>query len=197
MPPSALPPFGPILREAISDPRASLRRIQALDLQIGDLWQVGALAAILSVLILYGGLVISGPGAAEMIMMLPQPFMVAALQLGLTGLMAVAVARVGGWAGGAGSFQASLAAMVWLQLLMVGVQLLQAVLAVLLPPLGGLVGLAGIGLFFWLITNFVAEVHGFRNLGQVLGGVVMTMVGAALGLGLILSLVLGSMMGAG
>lgn len=197
MPPSALPPFGPILREAISDPRASLRRIRALDLQIGDLWQVGALAAILSVLILYGGLVISGPGAAEMIMMLPQPFMVAALQLGLTGLMAVAVARVGGWAGGAGSFQASLAAMVWLQLLMVGVQLVQAVLAVLLPPLGGLVGLAGIGLFFWLITNFVAEVHGFRNLGQVLGGVVMTMVGAALGLGLILSLVLGSMMGAG
>lgn len=199
-PPPAPPPLpapGLLLREAVTAPRDSLRRILALRLGMGDLWQVAALAAILSVLILYGGLAVTGPQSAEVLAMMPQPFLVATLQLGLTALMTLAVARVGAWAGGRGGLGAALAAMVWLQLLMVAVQLAQAVLSLLLPALGGFVGLAGVGLFFWLMTNFVAEVHGFRNLGQVFGGVVMTMIGAALGLGLLLSLVLGSMMGAG
>lgn len=197
MPPAALPPLGPLLREAFVTPQLSLRRILNLGLGSGDLWLGAALASVLSVVLLYGGLLLSGPGQSDLVWMLPQPFLVAAFQLGLTALMALLTYRLGAIAGGRGGFEASLTAMVWLQLLMVAVQLAQVVVSALIPPLGGLIGLAGIGLFLWLLTRFVAEVHGFRNLAMVFGAVLLTMVAAALVIGVILSLVLGSMMGAG
>lgn len=195
MPPAALPPPGQILREALLTPRHSLARMLDLDLAPGDVWLGATLAAILSVVLLYGGALISGPGQSQMLTMLPPPFLVVTLQIGLTALMALMTARLGAMAGGRGGFSAALTAVVWLQLLMVVMQAVQIVVALLVPPLAGLVSLGGIGLFFWLLTHFVAEVHGFRNLAQVFGAVVLAMIGAALAIGVALSIILGSVMG--
>jgi len=41
-----------------------------------------------------------------------------------------------------------------------------AALAVL-PGLVGLIAVVSIGLFFWLLVNFIAVLHGFRSLGMV------------------------------
>ena len=81
--------------------------------------------------------------------------------------------------------------MVWLQLLTVALQLLQLVASVIAPPLAGLIGLGGFVLFLWLMTAFIAELHGFRSRGLVFLGMVLTALGAGLILGIAMILILG------
>jgi hypothetical protein len=46
-------------------------------------------------------------------------------------------------------------------------------------------------LFLWLMVNFIAELHGFRSLGAVFAGMILTFFAAALLLALLLGLILG------
>lgn len=196
MPPDRLPSPAYLLQEAIMTPRQSARRILSLGLTGQEIWAAAALGAILTILVLYLGMLLAGPlGGLTMAAMVPQPFLLVALQLGFTAFMALLVARLGAWAGGQGNFAASLTVMVWLQFILLAVQVVQLVLSVVLAPLAALISIGSIALFFWLLTNFVAEVHGFRNLAQVLVAVVMSMIAAAMGIALLFSLILGSIMG--
>ena len=60
--------------------------------------------------------------------------------------------------------------MIWLQFIMALLQAVQLVAVLILPLLAALLGLVGLGLFFWLLTGFVAELHGFRSPMQVFAG---------------------------
>lgn len=80
---------------------------------------------------------------------------------------------------------------VWLQLLMLGVQVAQLLALVVLPPLAGLIGLIGFVGFVWLMVNFIAELHGFRSLGLVFGGIIVTFIAAAFVLAILLALTIG------
>ena len=42
---------------------------------------------------------------------------------------------------------------------------------VLVPPLAGILALAEVALFFWLLVHFVAELHGFKSLVATFAGV--------------------------
>ena len=64
--------------------------------------------------------------------------------------------------------------MVWLNAMMVLVQVVQLVALALFPPLAALLAIVTILWAFWAYANFVAELHGFRNALIVLGGVVLT-----------------------
>ena len=46
----------------------------------------------------------------------------------------------------------------------------------MLPPLAGLLEIASVVIFLWLLTNFVAELHGFQSVWKVLAGVLLTFV---------------------
>jgi hypothetical protein len=69
--------------------------------------------------------------------------------------------------GGTGSLKESALIISWLQFIMVCLQLVQLVVLVILPPFAGLIGIVALGVFLWLLTNFVATLHGFKSLGQV------------------------------
>jgi Na+/H+-dicarboxylate symporter len=62
---------------------------------------------------------------------------------------------------------------------------------VVLPPVGAIVNLAGFVIFLWLLTNFIAELHGFRSLLAVFGGIIFGMVLLAFGLAVVLLLLTG------
>ncbi|MFN3145271.1 MAG: hypothetical protein ACE368_08365 [Paracoccaceae bacterium] len=83
------------------------------------------------------------------------------------------------WAplGGGGSLDDTILLMAWMQWILVGLQVIQILALLVIPPLVGLIVLAGMGLFFWLLTNFVAELHGFRSLGRVFMIILLSMVG--------------------
>jgi hypothetical protein len=94
--------------------------------------------------------------------------------------------------GGTGTFPDALILMVWLQFILLCVQLVQVLAGVMLPVLADLIGLAGLGLLLWLLTNFVAELHGFRSLIAVFAGLVAGAFAFTFVAAFLLTLVLGS-----
>lgn len=102
-------------------------------------------------------------------------------------MAAYAIAHVGRMFGGSGTFDGALALITWLQFIFLLVQLVQLVVLFLMPPIAGIVTILAIGLFFWLLVNFITELHGFISLGMVS---VMTMVSLVVIL-FVVSLVLG------
>lgn len=123
--------------------------------------------------------------------MLASPFRAAIMQWFFLALSVVLIHRVGGAFGGRGSFADAMLVVVWLQLLMLALQILQLVATFVAPPLAGIIGIIGLGVFLWLMTTFIAELHGFASRGLVFLGMVLTCIGTGLVLGILLILILG------
>lgn len=123
--------------------------------------------------------------------MLASPFRAALFQWLFLALSVVLIHRVGRAFDGRGSLPDALLIVVWLQLLMLALQLLQLAATLVAPPLSGIIGLAGFALFLWLMTAFIAELHGFRNRGLVFFGMVLAALGTGFVLGIAMILILG------
>ena len=194
-----LPAPAVLLREAIADPRVSARRMIAANLPADVVWGALVLASVLSVLLIwvtlggFGQIPPVAPGTAG----LPSPIMLAVMQAAFTLLGAATITIIGARFGGKGEFGEVLVVMVWMQILLVVVQAVQTFAGIILAPLAGLVGLASVGLFFWLLTNFVAEVHGFRHLWRVFFGLVVGLMAFGLALFAVLVALMASLGGAG
>lgn len=166
-------------RFTIQRPQEAARAAMAAKLPMGARWLGLVLAAVLSALTvhLYLGLFpadeveTAGFGTIS-------PFATVVLDLGFNLVVAYLVFAIGRWRGGRGSFADSLLLVVWLQLILILPQILQLVVAVLVPPLASIIGLLSVGLYFWLICHFIAALHGFASIGRVFLGVVLTMVAA-------------------
>lgn len=123
--------------------------------------------------------------------MLASPFRAAVMQWLFLALSVGLVHQVGRAFGGHGSFPDALLIVVWLQVLMLALQVLQLVVTFLSPGLAGVIGLVGFGVFLWLMTTFIAELHGFRSRGLVFLGMVLSCLAAGFVLGILLILILG------
>lgn len=87
---------------------------------------------------------------------------------------------VGRWRGGKGELADAVILVAWLQFIQLLAVLVQVLLMYLLPVAVPLAELGGVLLFVWLLVHFVAEMHGFRSLGLVFLGILMTFVAAVL-----------------
>jgi hypothetical protein len=117
----------------------------------------------------------------------PDPFGTLVMQ-GVVLVMGVMLTwRIGQARGGVGSLPDTISLMAWLQFVLLFLQAAQLVAQLLLPPLAMLLGFAGIGLFFWLFTQFVMELHGFRSPGATFAGIL----GVMMALGMVLALAIG------
>jgi hypothetical protein len=168
----------PLARDSIADPRATFRRLQALDLDRATLWQALIAVSVVSVMLFLAGqhLVVMQGGRPLF------PGGLGAVYLSLVffagqALIAVFVYWGGRMLGGTGSFEGALLAVVWLDFITACVLVVQLVLQVLLPPLAGLVGLAGFVLSFWLLTGFIVQLHGFRSMARTFVGILIGLVG--------------------
>ena len=123
--------------------------------------------------------------------LLASPFRAAIFQGLFLALSVVLVHRVGRAFGGQGSFPDALLIVVWLQLLMLALQGLQLVATVIAPPFAGIIGMGGIVLFLWLMTAFIAELHGFASRARVFVGMAVTGIATGFLLGIVLILVVG------
>jgi hypothetical protein len=72
------------------------------------------------------------------------------------------------------------------------VQVIQLAAMLVVPPVAGLITILAMGLFFWLLVNFIATLHGFSSLGLIFVMTILT----AFGFVFVLSLVL-TMLGLG
>lgn len=123
--------------------------------------------------------------------MLASPFRAAVFQWGFLALSVLLVHRVGRAFGGWGSLADALLVVVWLQIIMLGFQTLQLVVSPILPPLAGVIGLVSFVVYFWLMSWFIAELHGFASRGRVFLGIILTGLAAGLVLAVLMILFLG------
>lgn len=123
--------------------------------------------------------------------MLASPFRAAVFQWGFLALSVLLVHRVGRAFGGRGSLADALLVVVWLQIIMLGFQTLQLVVSPVLPPLAGVIGLVSFVVYFWLMSWFIAELHGFASRGRVFLGIILTGLAAGLVLAVLMILFLG------
>jgi len=180
----------PMAVETVKDPRAVANRLMALNLPRDALWQSLALVVVVSILLAEIGAIFMGglPDAAEGSVFI-SPLRMGLIQLSLLVMMVFAIFWIGHAVGGGGRFQDGLAMVVWLQFCMVCLQVVQTVALLVIPALAWVIGVFGLVMFLWLLTHFIAVVHGFQSLAKTFVMIVVSSFGFAFGLSIILALI--------
>ncbi|WOI57047.1 Yip1 family protein [Palleronia sp. LCG004] len=182
--------LGQLALDTVRAPRPTFARLRALDLDRGTLWQALLLVVVVSILLAELAnmfLLATIAQDADPVLML-SPFAFGAMQLVVLIISVLLIDKVGRAFKGTGDLGDAILAVTWLQFVMVCLQILQGILLIVIPPLAGIVMILGLILFFWLLTNFVAELHGFDSLGRVFGMILFVLMGVALGLSFLLTL---------
>ncbi len=98
-------------------------------------------------------------------------------------------------AGGTGRFEQALLTVIWLHFVLLILQLAILTIGLFAPGLALLLTVLSFVLTFWLLSHFVAEMHGFRSAGAVFAGIMMVLLVMAVALSMMLALL--SLMGFG
>lgn len=164
--------LGALAVNTLRDPKGSAADILRIALPRPVLWLAFALMITLSLIM--GELVYliatppeDGPLTGQSALTL------GLIQAAFLFLMVFAITHIGRAFDGTGYFDGSLALMTWLQFVFLLIQLLQLVLLVIAPPLAAILTVLSIGLFLWVLVNFIAVLHGFQSTSMVF---VMTLV---------------------
>lgn len=166
--------------EAVRDPRANALNLMRLPMSGSTLPEALVLIAVLSTLALY---LVAGLAGVPLLndSPMPPPVMMAVLQVLIMTLLAGAMTVIGRLFGGQGSFEGALRVIVWLQTLMILLQVVQFAVLILLPMLGGMLSIIAMVGVFWVAAGLIAGLHGFRSvfftfLGMIGGLVVVAII---------------------
>ena len=162
-----------LVRLSLEDPRAGVRSLLRLGIPLPARTAGLLLMAVSSALLIHLGFLIL-PAADDPLaqFMSQSPFRSALIQWLILAASVLLIHRVGRAFGGKGSLPDALLIVVWLQVIMLMVQVAQLLILILIPSVAGLANLAGLVLFFWLFTSFIAELHGFASRWLVLAGII-------------------------
>jgi hypothetical protein len=181
-----------MVRLAVTNPRASLREVLSIGIPARIGWMALLLMAVLSALLSHVSFALM-PMDAQSVMSdaMSSPIRTAMLQWVAMFLSVHLIYRIGQARGGQGTLTDTVVAVAWLQFILLVLQVVQILVQILLPGMGNLISLVSLGLFFWLLTNFIAELHGFVSLGRVLMAVILMMVAVAFVLAMVFTLFFG------
>jgi len=179
-------------RFSVQNPRAGARALLAMGLPMSARWLAFGFVIAGSSLLTVLAVRLSPAGGDPMVQdLLANPISLAMMQGVVMLVFAQLMFRVGQLVGGKGGFADALLLLTWVQVILMLVQVVQLVLELVLPPAADLLGLAGLILMLWLITHFVAELHGFTSLGAVFAGIIGTVLAAGFAVSLLLVLIAG------
>ncbi|QFU08533.1 Yip1 domain protein [Rhodobacteraceae bacterium THAF1] len=177
--------------QTVREPRLTFSQLRTLDLPRQALWEGLVLVVALSVLLAEIGnmILLAGlPDDAQPTSFL-SPFVLGGMQFGIFIVTIFLIDWIGRMMGGTGDLDGAILSIVWLQAIMVMLQVVQTVLFILAPPIAGLAVIVGLGLFLYLLAAFVAELHGFASVGRTFAMILFVLMGVALGLSFILTLI--------
>lgn len=165
--------LGDLARQTFRDPQGAARRLIAIDPPMEARWLALLLVGVLAVLETRLALLAMPVGdPSPVFAVVADPWIGVPAQILSLALVAMAIAGIGRMFGGAGRFADALLLVVWLEFLLTLVQAVQMVVMFVMPPLGTLLALAAIGLFLWLMVQFIAALHGFHSRFKVFVGMV-------------------------
>lgn len=166
-----------LLKLTFQAPRQAAALLMKLGLPDNARWAALVLMAVASALVMYGvSEVAPTVGPDGEVLQTPGPFFWAGMVGFGMGMTAVLAYGVGRWRGGRGSLPDAVLLVAWLQVVQLALVAVQMLLLVVMPPLAAILEIASVVIFLWLISNFVAELHGFQSVARVAGGVLLTFV---------------------
>ncbi len=163
-----------LVAQSLTLPRSAARRVLGAPVATGQWVALAALALILGTLlagVARALLPVAGNPVAQALA--SAPLLTTLLQFALYLGISWVIAAIGRAFGGHGDLAGALALMAWLQVMMLLLQMAQLVVLLVLPLLGAMAGAAVAVWFFWALSAFIAELHGFAGLLKVLGGVLI------------------------
>jgi hypothetical protein len=175
--------FLALARLTVVDPIEGARVLIALRWPMAVRWMLLAAAVLASVVVLYALPVMAGVTEG-----MPSPVMFAGAQVALNLIVVLLITHVGAMFGGKGRFEDALLLVGWLQVLTVGLLIVQLGVLVVVPALNLPVTLAAVALSLWILTGFVCALHGFASRLLVLMGGVAVFVSVSFVLSFILLL---------
>ena len=181
-----LPSLLRMAKATLTYPREGARHIMGMALPRGILMQFYLLELVFSAMssIIFLSLAPMPDGMAI-------PAETAVIYTAFEGMVGLIIAfgafRIGQAFGGYGSFEQAFALVIWAQFILLCFSVLQLVALFVLPPLTDVISIAALALFFWLMVNFVAELHGFTSLGLVFAGIIVSLLGLAILLSILFS----------
>ncbi len=166
-----------LLKDSLVKPRSAAARVLALPLATQQLVEIAALTAVLSALLSSVSFQAKEDGARVLLSaLLAQPLLLALFQFLLCLVIATLMDRLGRAFQGKGDFRGALALTVWFNIVSILIQIGISIAIVLVPPLAILLLIFLVVWFFWALSAFSAELHGFVNAWRVFGGIFVTLI---------------------
>lgn len=179
--------FGMAL-QTVPEPRKVAREIQALRVPRPVLWQVLALLLVAATFlgVLASILFPVDPESAGALA--TDPVMTGAAQGVFTVAIVFLIHRVGRWLGGTGDFDGALLTVIWLQFVLLVIELGIVFIGLFAPAMALILWVMGMVMTFWILSHFIAELHGFRSAGSVFLGILMVLLVLAVVLSLLFTI---------
>ena len=189
-----IPSLKALLGLTARDPRAAMAQVKAMELTSPVAWQVFALVLVIELIFAQLLGLTLGPAEAPEGAIAPEifgnPFLMGLVQGSVLVLMVFGIHWIGRAFGGQGRLEDAIALMALLQFALVVLQAIEILLVLLLPALAVGVLLFNTVAFFYLLTAMVSELHGFRRAPLVFVGIILSFLGVAFGLSLIVTIIL-------
>lgn len=186
----ATAPWIALALQSLRDPRQAIGNLLRMGLAASTGWQAIALTSVLTALFTHVTVALApSGGGATGFPLAPVPLAVA--QMALMALTVLLIDRIGRGFGGQGDWTGAVLLVAWVQVLLTALQAVQVLLLLAIPPLGQMLGLLGLVLMLWLMTGFIAGLHGFRALAPVLVAILVVAAGLVLALAAVVMLTVG------
>lgn len=162
-------------------PRDAARVVLGLNWPVQALWlAAGAVAAIGSVLSALGRMIVPPPPEMAELIAQVSPVAFALFAFGAMALSAVALTQAGRFLRGRARFGDMFALVIWLQVMLLGIEAVLLLVMLASPALAGFAVLIAYGAgLVWLVL-FVQVAHGFDSPAPALGALVLALVMVAL-----------------
>jgi len=179
--------FGMAL-QSVPEPRKVARDVFAFSAPRSALWMLLGLILVAMTCLAVISTMLFAVDAEAMGAVFADPLFTGAVQAASAVGTAAAIYWIGRAAGGIGSFDQALLTVIWLHFVLLNLQLGILVLGLFAPGLALLLTVMSFVMTFWLLSHFVAEMHGFSSAGVVFVGILMVLLVMAVALSLIFAL---------
>ena len=170
--------FKALVRQTLRNPETGARMLMALNLPMAVRWMALLLAVSVSGLLAYLAAMLFPVPETEtppMYSLVQQPLVMAGMQMVAIVVGAGLMTGVGRMFGGNGNFADALLLTVWIEVMLLLIQIAQIVLSLALPAFSGMLGLLAIAMFLWLTVQFTKALHGFTSGPKVMLGLFATL----------------------
>ncbi|GGD31822.1 YIP1 family protein [Sinisalibacter lacisalsi] len=180
--------FGMAL-QTVPEPRKVARDVQNLDLSRAVLWQILALILVVTTILGVIASVLFPTDPEAFGGLFANPLVTGIAQASISVLTVFGIYWVGRMAGGTGSFDQAMLTVIWLHFVLLNIEIGILVLGLFAPGLAMLLWVIGLVLTFWILSHFIAEMHGFNNAGMVFVGILLTMFAAMVVFSIVLAII--------